>query len=127
MEKNFTVDQIKSALLAIQDKITEPQRAMLKGHCEVRLASMKKIADFGGYKSGDAANLQYGILCGRIASELCFNSPGSKTYVIATVSRKLDANNHYQWRMDDNVARAIEELGWADRKPTRKSRHGKSE
>lgn len=127
MEKKLTVDQIKSALLAIQDKITEPQRAMLKGHCEVRLASMKKIADFGGYKSGDAANLQYGILCGRIASELCFTSPGSKTYVIATVSRKRDASQHYQWRMDDNVVKAIEELGWARRKPTPKSRRGKSE
>jgi hypothetical protein len=57
MEKNFTVDQIEVALLAVQDKITVSQRAMLKGHSEVRLASMKKIAEFGGYSSTSAGNL----------------------------------------------------------------------
>ena len=118
MEKNFTVDQIKTALLAIQDKITEPQRAMLKGHSENGLASMKKIAEFGGYASVSAGNLQYGTLCGRIASELGFVSPGDKTYVIATVSRKKDANQHVQWRMDKVVIKALQELGWVN--PTRK-------
>jgi hypothetical protein len=113
MEKNFTVDQIKAALLAIQDKITVPQRAMLKGHSEVRLASMKRIAEFGGYASTNAGNLQYGVLCGRISSELGFLSPGSKTYVIAEVSRRRDAEQHFQWRMDDVVVKALKEIGWA--------------
>jgi predicted HNH restriction endonuclease len=114
MEKNFTVDQIKAALLSIQDKITVPQRAMLKGHSEVRLASMKKIAKFGGYASTSAGNLQYGTLCGRISSELGFVPPRSKTYVIAEVSRKRDAEQHFQWRMDDVVVKALKEIGWAN-------------
>ena len=113
MEKNFTVDQIKAALLSIQDKITAPQRAMLKGHSEVRLASMKKIAELGGYASTSAGNLQYGILCGRISSELGFLSPRDKAYVIAEVSRKRDAVQHVQWRMDDVVVKALKEIGWA--------------
>lgn len=112
MEKNFTVDQIKSALLAIQDKMTEPQRAMLKRHSEVRFASMKKIAEFGGYSSGSAGNLQYGILCGLIASELGFVLPGDKTYMIASVSQERDTDQHVQWRIDDVVIEALKEVGW---------------
>jgi|ERR1035441_5745356 hypothetical protein len=122
MEKNFTVDQIKVALLAIQDKITEPQRAMLKGHSEVHLASTKTIAEFGGYSSTAAGNLQYGILCGRISSELGFLSPRDKIYVIAEVSRKRDTNQHVQWRMDDVVVKALKEIGWAN--PSRKHARG---
>lgn len=112
MEKNFTVDQIKAALFAIQDKITASQRAMLKGHSEIRLASMKKIAGFGGYSSTRAGNLQYGILCGFISSELGFASPGNETYVIAEVSGKMDDEQHRQWRMDDVVVKALKEIGW---------------
>src|SRR5208282_1084701 len=123
MDKKFTVEQIKSALLAVKAKITVPQWAMLRGHYLHRAASMEKIARFGGYDTWRARNSQYGALCGRIARELEFVAPGhprkpglprhaDQTYAIASVSPERDANGHSQRRMDDAVARALEELDW---------------
>jgi hypothetical protein len=44
MEKPFTVEQMKAALLAVRDRITPAQLLMLKGHYGCRIASMAKIA-----------------------------------------------------------------------------------
>jgi hypothetical protein len=113
MEKNFKVAQIKSALSAIRSKISEPQMSMLRAHYLYRTLSMARIALFGGYGQYRAGNLQYGLLCGRLARELAFDSPGDKTYTIASVTPERDGKGHFQWRMDDVVAKALEELGWA--------------
>ena len=116
MEKNFTVEQVKAALLAVQDRITPAQTLMLKGHHDCRISSMEKIANFGGYgENFKTANIQYGTLCGRIAEQLGFTPDGSKTFTIATVSSEPDDKGHYQWRMDDVIVTALEELGWANR------------
>jgi hypothetical protein len=119
--KNFTVEQVKSALLAIKNKIAEPQMSMLRAHYLYRTLSMERIASFGGYGEYRAGNLQYGALCGRIARELGFASPGDQTYTIATVSPERDGKGAAQWQMDDAVVEAIEEAGWfsqvADEKP----------
>jgi predicted HNH restriction endonuclease len=109
---------MKSALLAVDIKMTAAQRMMLTGHYQHRVASTEKIARCGGYRTYSAGNLQYGILCGRIASELGFVPPRSKIYAIATVSNKRDDEGHFQWRMDSIVRKAIEELGWAEKSTT---------
>ena len=114
MEKPFPVEQVKAALLAIRDKVKDAQLRMLKAHYGCRTASMEQIANLGGYgENYRAGNLQYGVLCGRIASQLGFTPEGNKTFTIATaLPDQPDEKGHAQWRMDDVVATALEELGW---------------
>ncbi len=113
-DKNFILNQVKSALLAIEGKISDPQMSMLRAHYHYRTLSMERIANFGGYSKYRAGNLQYGLLCRRLARQLKFEPPppGEKTYTIATVSPEQDEKGHYQWRMDDVVAKALEEIEW---------------
>ena len=117
MEKNFTVEQIKAALLAVRDRITPSQVLMLKGHYGCRIASMGQLANFGGYGHRyQVGNSQYGGLSGRIAEHLGFIPEGDKTFTIATaLPDQPDENGKAQWRMDDVVATALEELGWVSR------------
>lgn|ERR1700731_823213 len=112
MDKNFTVEQVKTALLAIQGKVTDAQLRMLKAQYACGTASMEQIANLGGYgENYRTGNLQYGVLCGRIASQLGFTQ-GNKTSTIASVSSEPDEKGHYQWQMDDVIATALEDLGW---------------
>ena len=90
IEKPFTIEQMKSALIAIRPEIAEPQMSMLRGHYLYRVLSMGRIAKFGGYSYYGSANLQYGKLCGRIARELGYRPTGSQTYTIASVSPDRD-------------------------------------
>lgn len=110
--KSFTVDQMKSALLAVQGKISAHQMSMLRAHYVYRMLSMRQIATLGGYRNYRAGNSQYGALCGRVARELGFTSPGDQTYTIATVAPERDEKGEYQWRMDDVVVKALEKIGW---------------
>ena len=112
MEKPFTIEQMKSALIAIRPEIAEPQMSMLRAHYLYRVLSMGRIAKFGGYSYYGAANLQYGKLCGRIARELGYRPTGSKTYTIASVSSDRDKKGEFQWQMDNVVVKALERTGW---------------
>ncbi len=109
-DKNFTVEQVRAALTAIRSKISEPQMSMLRAHYLYRTLSMERIATFGGYGEYRAGNLQYGVLCGRIAEQLGFVHR-SKTYTIAS-GTESDAEGHFQWRMDDVLITALQELRW---------------
>jgi hypothetical protein len=111
MEKPFPIETLKSALLAIRPKISEPQMSMLRAHYLHRRLSMERIAFFGGYDSYSAGNLQYGSLCGRIAQQLRF-SPDQKTQTIATVADEYDSRGHSQWQLDDVVVKALDKIGW---------------
>jgi hypothetical protein len=114
MKKNFTVEQVKSALLKVKPKMTENQRLMLEAHHLHGTLSMARLAENGGYTGGfRVANIQYGTLCGRIASELGFvpEEGADKTSTIATV-KGHDASGHAQWQMDKIVSDAIKELNW---------------
>jgi hypothetical protein len=119
-QKTFPVDQLRSALVAILPKISEPQMSMLRAHYLYRTLSMERIANFGGYGEYRAGNSQYGTLCGNIARELGFVSPGAQTYTIAE-SVERDESGNAQWRMDDVATKAIEQVGWfsqvAEEKP----------
>jgi hypothetical protein len=116
MEKNFTVEQMKAALLTVRDRATEAQMRMLKAHYEHRTLSMDKLAAAGGYgERYMVANSQYGTFCGRIAERLDFIPDGDKVSTIATVLPERNENGRAQWRMDEVAATALEELGWASR------------
>lgn len=109
-KENFTVAQMKRALRAVEGKISPSQRNMLIGHYERREASMNEIAGFGGYDSYGAANIHYGKLAGLIAAELKFR-PRNWTYTIAS-GPSHEYVGGFRWKLDDVVARALEELGW---------------
>lgn len=111
-EKPFTVEKVRTALIAVRPKISEPQMSMLRAHFIYRVLSMDRIAKFGGYRNYRAGNLQYGVLCGNIARELGFKTPGDQTYTIATVAPKRDRRGAVQWQMDDVVANALVKTGW---------------
>jgi HNH endonuclease len=121
MEKPFPIEALKSALIAIRPKISESQMPMLRAHYIYRTLSMERIANFGGYGNYRAGNSQYGALCGRIARELNFTSPGDQTYTLATVAPERDEHRAAQWEMDDEVVKALDETGWfnnvAEEKP----------
>jgi hypothetical protein len=112
MEKPFPVYALKSALETIRPKMSEPQMSMLRAHYLYRTLSMRRIATFAGYSNYRAGNLQYGALCGRIARELGFSSPGDQTYTVATVSPERDSKGEAQWLMDNPVVQALDKLGW---------------
>jgi hypothetical protein len=111
VQKPFLVDQLRSALVAIRPKISDPQMSMLRAHYLYRTLSMERIAKFGGYGDYHDGNLQYGALCGRIARQLGFMSPGCQTFTIAE-STERDEEGDAQWRMDDAAVKAIERAGW---------------
>jgi hypothetical protein len=112
VEKPFTIEMVKSALIAVRPKMSEPQMSMLRAHYLYRLLSMERIARFGGYSYYGSANLQYGALCGRIARELGYRTPGSQTFTIATISPDRDKKGAFQWQMDNVVVKALERTGW---------------
>jgi hypothetical protein len=113
-ERNeFSVQEVKKALVAVEPHITERQMEMLRAHYFHHTLSTGRLAKFAGYKGGyRIANLQYGILSRRIADELGFRSPGSQIYTIATVAQGRDEHGHWQWRMDRVFREALRELAW---------------
>ena len=111
VEKPFTIEMVKTALIAIRPKISEPQMSMLRAHYLYRVLSMERLARFAGYNYYGSANLQYGKLCSQIARELGFKSR-CKTYTIAEESQERDENGAFQWKMDEVVVKALNRVGW---------------
>jgi HNH endonuclease len=113
MKKPFPIQKLKFALRAIEHDITEQQRQMLMMHYANRVASMECIARFAQYGSFHSANSQYGTLAGKIADQLGYKRRDhNRTYTIATACSTRDSKGHRQWRLDDEVAQALEQLGW---------------
>jgi hypothetical protein len=113
MEKPFPVERVKSALLAIADKLTEPQKQMLRTHYLYRVASMGTIAKFGDYDSYKSANLHYANVGRKIADYIGYECPLGPMETLATVTQERDSEHHSQWRMDDAIAQALEAVGWS--------------
>src|ERR1700722_1156048 len=110
MKKNFTVEQMKAALLAVQDKISPPQMSMLRAHYMYRTLSTQRIAVFGGYGSYSAANLWYGKVGGLTAKQLGVVGRG-KIHTIAS-GWDNDSDGYFQLRLDTVVVKALDKLGW---------------
>jgi hypothetical protein len=106
--------QFAGALRTVETSLSEPQKAMLRGHYYApgRIASMRDLALCGGYRGHRAANLLYGRMCRLIARELNFESPGDQIFVLATVQPQRDVHGHALWQMDEAVGEALQRLGW---------------
>jgi hypothetical protein len=112
MKKPFPFERVKTALLAIANKLTEPQKQMLRTHHLHRVASMGTIAKFGDYDSYRSANLHYAAVGRRIADQIGYDCPHGPMETIATVYSESDDEGHWQWQMDEPIAHALEAIGW---------------
>ncbi len=112
MKKPFPVEKLKAAILAVEGKLTDPQKQMLRTHGLYPVSSMGTIAQFGDYDSYNSANLHYANVGRRIADQIGYACPHGPTETIATLFPTKDSEGHAQWRMDDSMVTALKEIGW---------------
>lgn len=114
-ETRAFIDGYKAALLAVDAKITAGQRKMLLGHYaapEMRL-SVTQLAELAGYRGAAPGKLHYGLLAHRIADAMGRDKPTTDHIsAIAEWDSSNDEHGHGQWVLYDEVALALEELGW---------------
>ena len=109
------MDAYKAAFLKIEPKITDGQMKMLRGHYAApeRRLSVTKLADLASYKGAAPGKLHYGKLA-RAISEAMGEAPPTTDQIsmIAEWDNTKDENGHGQWRLYEEVAMALWELGW---------------
>jgi hypothetical protein len=105
----------KEALNIIEPTINEGQRKMLIGHYhapEMSL-SVKRLAEIAGYEGAKTGSLHYGKLARKISEAIGEAPSGDQISMIAEWNGdKKDERGHGQWILYDEVAQALEELGW---------------
>ncbi|NOU00438.1 MAG: hypothetical protein HOO95_02520, partial [Gallionella sp.] len=109
------VGTFKNALLKLEPKINEGQRKILLGHYGApdMALSVKRFAEIAGYQGNRAGSLQYGKLARKISEEIGEPTQGDQISTIAEWRGDLkDEKGHGQWILYDEVAQALEELGW---------------
>lgn len=113
------VTEYVAAFRAVEPRITDGQRMLLRAHhaAPARTLTATRLAEIAGWNSYTAVNAQYGTLAGHLARELGIDL--SEDAQIGVLVEFVDpgsvANEHFLWVLRPNVARALEELGWAPR------------
>lgn len=109
-----TAGQYKQALRTIE--INSAQRQMLVRHAQApgMKLSVTKIGEAGGYEGSSTGRLHYGRMARKIAEAI--GSPvgqeGDQISAIANWTSDKDDRGHGQWILKDEVANALQELGW---------------
>jgi len=108
----------KEVLLRIEPGINEGQRKMLLGHYNApgMALSVKRLAEMAGYEGARSGGLHYGKLARKI-SEAMGVAPRTRDQISMIAEWngvQKDERGHGQWILYDEVARAIEELGWVN-------------
>lgn len=105
-----------SAFTAIEDRVTPKQLELLTFHHAQpgRAASATTLAGAVGYANFNAVNLQYGELAGLVSEALGLDLKGKVKVgaLVQFVYPDQAANEQFLWVMRENVALALEELGW---------------
>ncbi|EKA62277.1 hypothetical protein B277_03088 [Janibacter hoylei PVAS-1] len=114
-----SVDDYASAFTEVKDKITPKQLELLRFHHAQpgRAASASTMARAVGFESFSAVNVQYGKLA-RLVAEAAGLELAEHVKVGALVQfvhPDQAANEHFLWLMRENVAIALENLGWVPR------------
>lgn len=112
-----TIDAFKTALIAIESKITDGQRKMLVGHYKApeMTLSVTKLAELADYKGAAPGKLHYGKLARNLAEAMDETPPtGDQISMLGKWTPEKDERGHGQWVMYDELATAIEELGWVE-------------
>lgn len=117
-----TADDYYRAFAAIQKKgIPEKHIALLQAHFQAprHTATWAQLASVVGFANGDAVNLQYGKLAGRVARLLGVVEPpkGFWLYVLAEWAKKKDPSGHTAFVMRRPVIEALSRLGVLPVKP----------
>ncbi len=80
-------------------------------HATERTITATEMAEALGFKRFGAANLHYGTLAQRIGEQLGLQ-PETSLFVLATFDRP---EGEWNWIMRQQVAEALEKLGWVGR------------
>lgn len=110
------VAKYKRALLFIEDKIPGNVRKILIAHhgAPDRRLSVLEMGKIAGYRGTRAASLQYGLFAGKLSESMGIDSPGyDKISTIGAWDSTSDERGHGGWLMYNELAAALEELGWA--------------
>ena len=106
-----------AALSALEEGMTEKQRAMLIGHAMApeHELSMQALAEIGGYSKFQSANVQYGILGRKFAAFFDVDGLANQTQAMAWSDGELNEVGHFTWVLRDALVEALYVLGWAPR------------
>lgn len=118
-ESQNWVTLFKEALLKVEPEIYEGQRKILLGHYSApgMALSVKRMAEIAGYQGSHSGSLHYGKLARKISEAMGATTTGDQISVIAVWDgNQKDERGHGQWILFDEVAQAIEELGWVNTK-----------
>lgn len=112
-EKVPTVKEYVEAFQRIESKMTEKQKQMLIEHynadCHVTTAT--DLAILVDYNSHSVGNSQYGALGSMVSQELGLGKLGVITLVLMIKPNNY-STKEWLWVMRENVAKALEQLGW---------------
>lgn len=114
----ITVEQYRAAFETLDglNQIKESQRAMLVEHYRApqRILTATQLAQAAGWSSYRGINLWYGKLALWVAEEIGYN-PATQGYTcLATlvIDQPLNEAGEIPLKLRDNVAAALESLGW---------------
>lgn len=119
-----TVEQFKTALLTVRDKvgISDTDLAMLRAHYRApnHTISTARLAQDVGYPNFSSVNLQYGILAHHVADALHITLPPSpsgnphwwRTLAYGNGGAPQTDDGSYEWTLRPELVRALEELPW---------------
>lgn len=106
-----SVKKYIAAFRKIENKMTKKQMLIEHYNSNCHITTATDLALLVNYNSHSAGNSQYGALGSMVAQELGLGKLGVITLVLM-----IEPNNYstkeWLWIMRDNVAKALEQLGW---------------
>jgi len=106
----------REAFQKIGPAISDGQRKMLLGHYYApdMALSVKRLAEIAGYKGHRSGSLHYGKLARKLSEAMGVDPPTQDLISIIAEwhGNQKDNNGHGQWVLYEEVAKALEELGW---------------
>ncbi|WP_312207062.1 HNH endonuclease [Pseudomonas kuykendallii] len=111
--RSVSIGEYVQALRSLESGITEKQRSMLVAHARApgQALTMSELAALVGFPCYSAANLQYGLLAGKLADALGIPRPEYLVYVIAGFDDDPDTSQS-RAHMYPELYAALQELGW---------------
>lgn len=108
-----SIGEYVQALRSLESGITDKQRRMLVGHAMApeQALTMSELAALVGFPTYSAANLQYGLLAGKLADVLGIPRPKYLVYIIASFDDDPDTSQS-RAHMYPELYAALQALGW---------------
>lgn len=110
-----SVARYVDALRQLEASIHPNHKKLLQAHYAAPDQTMtaRELAAAVGYPNHHSVNLQYGQLGERLRELMAYRGDGQASYVFAAfVPPRVAGNEEWLWVMHENVARALEQLGW---------------